>query len=55
MDEKAKMDVRLEVSASPLTQKLSDLVKNGSKITIADGEAKTTIRQQGTGARRAIF
>lgn len=49
------MDVRLEVSASPLTQKLSDLVKNGSKITIADGEAKTTIRQQGTGARRAIF
>ena len=49
------MDVRLEVSASPFTQKLSDLVKNGSKITIADGEAKTTIRQQGTGARRAIF
>jgi hypothetical protein len=50
-----KMDVRLNVGASPLVPKVSDLVKNGSSIRIKDGATDTVLRQQGTGARRALF
>lgn len=50
-----KMDVRLNIAASPLVPKISDLVKNGSSIRIKDGQTDTILRQQGTGARRALF
>jgi energy-coupling factor transporter ATP-binding protein EcfA2 len=50
-----KMDVRLNIAASPLVPKISDLVKSGSSIRIKDGQADTILRQQGTGARRALF
>lgn len=49
------MDVRLNIAASPLVPKISELVKNGSSIRIKDGHADTVLRQQGTGARRALF
>lgn len=49
------MDVRLNIAASPLVPKISDLVKSGSSIRIKDGHADTILRQQGTGARRALF
>lgn len=50
-----KMDVRLNIAASPLVPKISDLVKSGSSIRIKDGQTDTILRQQGTGARRALF
>jgi putative ATP-dependent endonuclease of the OLD family len=50
-----KMDVRLKIAASPLAPKISDLVKGGSSIRIKDGQTDTILRQQGTGARRALF
>lgn len=49
------MDVRLNIAASPLVPKISDLVKSGSSIRIKDGHTDTVLRQQGTGARRALF
>lgn len=50
-----KMDVRLNIAASPLVPKIADLVKNGSSIRIIDGQTDTVLSQQGTGARRALF
>lgn len=50
-----EMDVHLNIGASPLVPKISDLVKSGSSIRIKDGKADTILRQQGTGARRALF
>ncbi|WP_205412879.1 ATP-dependent nuclease [Neorhizobium tomejilense] len=50
-----KMDVRLNIAASPLVPKISDLVKAGSSIRIKDGLSDTMLKQQGTGARRALF
>lgn len=50
-----EMNVRLKVAATPLVPKISDLVKNGSSIRIMDGRNDTILRQQGTGARRALF
>lgn len=49
------MDVRLNIATSPLVPKISDLVKSGSSIRIKDGHTDTILRQQGTGARRALF
>lgn len=49
------MDVSLNIAASPLVPKISDLVKSGSSIRIKDGQTDTALRQQGTGARRALF
>ena len=50
-----KMDVRLDIAAAPLVPKVADLVKNGSGLRIRDGKADTSLKQQGTGARRALF
>ena len=44
-----KMDVRLNVSPSPVVPKVE------SGLRIKDGVAETSISQQGTGARRALF
>ncbi|HZW24031.1 MAG TPA: AAA family ATPase [Gallionella sp.] len=50
-----KMDVRLDVGTAPLVPKISDLVRSGSTIRVSDGQTDTALRQQGTGARRALF
>ncbi|MDO9053659.1 MAG: AAA family ATPase [Gallionella sp.] len=50
-----KLDVRLDIAAAPLVPKVADLVKNGSGLRIKDGKADTSLSQQGTGARRALF
>lgn len=49
------LDVHLDVAASPLVPKIEDLVKKGSGLRIKDGKANTSLNQQGTGARRALF
>jgi len=49
------LGVRLNIASAPFTVKLDDLVKKGSGLRIADGKADTSLAQQGTGARRALF
>ena len=49
------LNVRLAVASAPLIPKVADLVKSGSELRIKDGKADTTLGQQGTGARRALF
>lgn len=50
-----KLDVRLSVGTSPWAPKIDALVKDGSGLRVKDGKADTTLAQQGTGARRALF
>lgn len=50
-----RLDVKLKIGAAPLVPKLGDLVKGGSSLKVQDGVAETTLIQQGTGARRALF
>lgn len=49
------LGVRLNIASAPFTVRLDDLVKKGSGLRISDGEADTSLAQQGTGARRALF
>jgi putative ATP-dependent endonuclease of the OLD family len=49
------LGVRLNIASAPFTVKVDDLVKRGSGLRIADGKADTSLAQQGTGARRALF
>lgn len=50
-----RLDVKLRIGAAPLVPKLGDLIKGGSSLKVQDGAAETTLVQQGTGARRALF
>lgn len=50
-----KLDVRLSVGTSPWAPRIDALVKDGSGLRVKDGKADTTLAQQGTGARRALF
>jgi len=50
-----KLDVKLEFGAAPLVPNISDLVKSGSGLKIKDGKTDSSLSQQGTGARRALF
>lgn len=50
-----RLDVKLNVAASPIVPKLADLLKSGSSLTVQDGKTQTSLHQQGTGARRALF
>lgn len=49
------LGVKLNIAAAPLVPKIEDIVKKGSGLRIADGKADTSLSQQGTGARRALF
>lgn len=49
------LGVHLNIGAAPLVPKIDDLVKRGSGLKITDGKATTSLSQQGTGARRALF
>lgn len=50
-----RLDVTLKVGAPPLAPKVAEMVKSGSSLRVTDGAAQTTLSQQGTGARRALF
>jgi len=49
------LGIQLEVAMAPDSISLEKLMKDGSGIRIQDGEVLTSLAQQGTGARRAIF
>jgi putative ATP-dependent endonuclease of OLD family len=49
------LGVILNIAAAPLVPKVDDIVKKGSGLKIEDGKATTSLAQQGTGARRALF
>lgn len=50
-----KLDVHLNVGTAPWVPKIDALVKDGSGLRIKDGKVDTSLEQQGTGARRALF
>jgi energy-coupling factor transporter ATP-binding protein EcfA2 len=50
-----RMGIRLDVNMVPPTFKLAELLTKGSGLRISDGKTETTLGQQGTGARRALF
>ncbi|CAB3687453.1 ATP-dependent nuclease [Achromobacter dolens] len=50
-----RLDVKLNIAASPIVPKLADLLKTGSSLIVQDGKTQTSLHQQGTGARRALF
>ncbi|ABQ56095.1 TPA: AAA family ATPase [Legionella pneumophila subsp. pneumophila] len=49
------LHVRLNIATAPLTPNVPDLIKKGSGLRINDGNADTSLNQQGTGTRRALF
>lgn len=49
------LGLRLDVGMAAPSIKVADLLKAGSGIRIVDGGAETSLVQQGTGARRALF
>ncbi len=49
------LGVKLNVASAPISMKLDELIKRGSGLRIADGDVNTSLAQQGTGARRALF
>lgn len=49
------LGIRLEVAMAAPTISLDKLMKEGSGIRVQDGEVETSLAQQGTGARRALF
>jgi putative ATP-dependent endonuclease of the OLD family len=50
-----KLDVKLEFGAAPLVPNIAELVRSGSGLKIRDGKTDSSLGQQGTGARRALF
>jgi energy-coupling factor transporter ATP-binding protein EcfA2 len=50
-----KLDVSLRIGVGPLVPKMDTLLKSGSGLLIKDGVTETSLPQQGTGARRALF
>lgn len=49
------LTVRLDVGMAPPTIKVKELLKSGSGMRIKEGKYETTLAQQGTGTRRALF
>lgn len=49
------LNIKLDVTPSPLAPKLGELLKGGSGIKIKEGQTETKLNQQGTGSRRALF
>jgi putative ATP-dependent endonuclease of OLD family len=50
-----RLDVRLDVGMAAPNLKLAELLRQGSGLRIKDGKTESTLAQQGTGARRALF
>lgn len=49
------LGIKLEVAMAAPSFSLDKLLKDGSGIMVQDGEVVTSLSQQGTGARRALF
>jgi putative ATP-dependent endonuclease of OLD family len=49
------LGIRLEVAMAEPKYDLEKLLKEGSGIRVTDGEVETSLEQQGSGARRALF
>ncbi len=49
------LNLRINVTMSRPAIKIADLLKDGSGIQVKDGDSETSLSQQGTGARRALF
>lgn len=49
------LEIKLEVAMAAPSFSLDKLLKDGSGIRVEDGQTTTTLGQQGTGARRALF
>lgn len=49
------LGIRLEVAMTEPKYDLERLLKEGSGIRVTDGDAETSLEQQGAGARRALF
>ena len=49
------LGIRLEVAMAEPRYDLEKLLKEGSGIRVTDGAAETSLEQQGSGARRALF
>lgn len=47
--------LKLNIAMNPPPIKVGDLLKAGSGLKISDGKSETSVGQQGTGARRALF
>lgn len=50
-----ELSVSLDIQSGPMAIDTEKLIKSGSGISIQDGEITTSLSQQGTGARRALF
>ncbi|KPZ11109.1 ATP-dependent nuclease [Pseudomonas syringae group genomosp. 3] len=49
------LDVLLDIKPASLTSELTGLVKKDAGLKVKDGNYETSVSQQGTGARRALF
>ncbi|WP_236784022.1 ATP-binding protein [Azospirillum humicireducens] len=49
------LTVRMDVQMASPSVKLDELLTKGSTLKVTDGGLETTLAQQGTGARRALF
>lgn len=49
------LGIRLEVAMAEPKYDLEKLLKEGSGIRVTDGDVETSLEQQGSGARRALF
>jgi putative ATP-dependent endonuclease of OLD family len=49
------VSLKLNIAMNPPSIKVGDLLKAGSGLKINDGKSETSVVQQGTGARRALF
>jgi len=49
------LGIRLNVAMAAPSLKIADLMQTGSGIHVQDGDIETSLAQQGTGARRALF
>ncbi len=49
------VSLKLNIAMNPPPIKIGDLLKAGSGLKISDGKSETSVVQQGTGARRALF
>lgn len=50
-----ELSVSLNIMSGPMSIEPDKIIKSGSGLIVKDGELETSLSQQGTGARRALF
>lgn len=50
-----ELSVSLNIMSGPMSIEPDKIIKSGSGLIVKDGEIETSLSQQGTGARRALF